>query len=118
MKSVKISKSDLLQKVKANREIHKADYDEALIIFRKVALEKLNALVKAAKSADTPTEKLVTSADLTRPVTYLQEYDRVISMLEFSVDDVIELDVREFDRYVLDNWEWKQVALVANSFYK
>jgi hypothetical protein len=38
-------------------------------------------------------------------------------MLEMSVDDTITLDAQDFDRYVMDNWDWSRFALSTNTAY-
>jgi len=54
---------------------------------------------------------------LPEPQDHTNDYDRVITMLEMSVDSVIELDDVAFDQYVMDNWSWKGDALATNSMY-
>jgi hypothetical protein len=48
----------------------------------------------------------IKSIDLVQPRDHTSDYDRVIMMLEMSVDDTIVLDANEFDQYVRDVWAW------------
>lgn len=57
------------------------------------------------------------SISLPEPIDRTKDYDRVIAMLEMSVEDEVELEEHDFDRYVLDNWEWKDLAYSTNSQY-
>jgi len=57
------------------------------------------------------------SVTLTEPSNHVKDYDRVITMLEMSVDDTITLDAQAFDRYVMDNWDWSRFALATNTAY-
>ena len=57
------------------------------------------------------------SVTLTEPSNHAKDYDRVITMLEMSVDDTITLDAQAFDRYVMDNWDWSRFALATNTAY-
>jgi hypothetical protein len=41
------------------------------------------------------------------PVNYLEDYDRAINMLEFSVADKVTLNAQDFDAYARNNWKWK-----------
>ncbi len=50
----------------------------------------------------------------TYPTEYLEDYDRAISMLEFSVADKVNLSVKEFDAYVRNNWSWKTQFATTN----
>jgi hypothetical protein len=54
---------------------------------------------------------------LPEPQDHTIDYDRVIKMLEMSVDSLIELDEGAFDQYVMDNWSWKGDALATNEMY-
>jgi hypothetical protein len=114
MQSVKIKRSELLEKIKANRAAHVKDYDEAMVGYRQTVFKKLEEALAEIKSGG----KIITRLDLVAPVTQAEDYDRAIAMLEMSVDDVIELSAHEFDNYVLDNWSWKNIALTANAMYK
>ena len=114
MQTVKIKRSELLAKVKANREIHEKDYTDAVKVYREASIIKMRHMLDAAEKGR-PIQK---STELIEPVTKLTEYDRAIMMLEMSVDDDINLTSREFDCYVMDNWDWKQMAFLANSAYK
>lgn len=114
MQTVKIDRIKLLEKIKVNRQLHVDDYANAVTKYRKVAIEKLTKMLQSATNGG----DIGTSTYLTVPVTKLAEYDRVITMLEMSIDDNIDLTSREFDSYVLDNWDWKHNALLANSTYR
>ncbi len=52
-----------------------------------------------------------------RPKSHVKEYELVLAMLEHHVGDTIELDQQDFDRYVQDNWEWKEQWSASNSRY-
>lgn len=45
------------------------------------------------------------------------DYDRIISMFQWSTDKIIELSETEFSRYVLDNWAWTEDFKLSNSYY-
>lgn len=44
--------------------------------------------------------------NLAEPVDHTSDYERVIMMLEMSVDDTVVLNAGEFDQYVRDVWSW------------
>lgn len=114
MDKVRIDKGDLLKKIKENREAHRKDYDEAVVGFKATAVDMMELYLRKAKEGG----EITLHIDLRRPVNKLAEYDRAIAMLMLSVDAVIELTVYEFDCYVLDNWNWKLEATLANGAYK
>ena len=45
---------------------------------------------------------------LPEPDDHTADYDRVITMAEMSVLDVVDLSEDEFGMYVMDQWHWKQ----------
>lgn len=45
---------------------------------------------------------------LTTPEDHTKDYDRAIQMVEWSIEDTIELDTRQFQQLVMDEWEWKE----------
>jgi hypothetical protein len=111
----KIKVSVLLEKLKANREAHKAEYEEAHATWKKKATK---ALAKAAKQAE---EKGVITimplSDLPKPSHYLASYDSVIARLEMEVEDTVEVDEREFEAWVQNNWSWRGAFMAGTSLY-
>lgn len=113
MNTVKVKKSELLKTLLANREKHRKKFDDANAGFQKKLLAKLEKLIRTARRGD----YIKDSIGLSRPVSYLEQYDTALSMLRMSVDDVIELDREDFAKYVLDDWAWKEHFLANSSLY-
>ncbi len=114
MKTVKIKVTDLLKHLKANKQKHIQDYDEAMVGYRKAIIEELRGKsIVACQHLDVShTLKTV------RPTSFVKSYDEIISMLEWTTDKEIELDRGEFTMYVDDDWSWKGNFLAATSIYK
>ncbi len=49
------------------------------------------------------------------PTEYLEDYDRAINKLEFSVADKVSLSAQDFDAYVRNNWSWRKSFIASNS---
>jgi vacuolar-type H+-ATPase subunit E/Vma4 len=113
MDSVKVHKSELIAKLQENRAAHRAIYEEALAGYRDVALEKLEAYIARVRGGEVEVITLV----LAKPEDHTRDYDRIIAMAEASVDDVLELAEHDFQRYWLDDWNWRQSFLASNSAY-
>ena len=107
MNQVKVRRADLLAKVRTNRDAHRDLFLKAQEGYRKLVIEELDRMLKDAKDG-LPIQRSVT---LTEPSNHVKDYDRVITMLEMSVDDTVTLDAQDFDRYVMDNWDWSRFAL-------
>lgn len=113
MQVVKVKKSELLAKLKASRFEHREIFLEALDGYHKAAIEALAARVKEAKD----NKRVNLYFGLEQPIDQTKEYDRVITMLEMSVDDEIELTQQEFANYVMDDWSWMSQFLTSNAGY-
>lgn len=111
MRSVKIEVTKLKQKISENREKHIKDFNEALAGFKQERIVCLKKAIKAAK-ADKEVDLHVLFEPA--PFSYEKEYNKVIAMLNATVDEVVELQANEFAQFFMDEWHWKQDFL-ANS---
>jgi hypothetical protein len=113
MESVKVPKAALREKVQTNRDSHRAEFEKALEGYRLASinvLERNLALLKAGSS-----EQVV--FDEQRPQDHTADYDRVLRMLDMSVEEAVELSSEAFDQYVLNNWHWRRDWLLSNAAY-
>lgn len=115
MKQVRIKKDKLLAILQKNRAEHRAIFLEAQKAFRAVAIKRLDAQLKAARTGR-PFE-LANLVSLVAPEDHTAEYDRSIQMLEMSVDTEITVDEREFTNYVQDVWNWSRDWAGSNLRY-
>jgi hypothetical protein len=113
MNTVKVKREELLTKVQANRDAHRGLFLKAQEGYRKLVIEELDRMLADAKEGR-PIQRSVT---LTEPSNHIKDYDRVITMLEMSVDETIVLDAGEFDHYVMDSWDWSRFAQWTNTAY-
>jgi hypothetical protein len=113
MNTVKVRREELLTKVRSNRDAHRELFLKAQEGYRKLVIEELDKMLADARDRR-PIQRSVT---LTEPSNHIKDYDRVVTMLEMSVDETITLDAHDFDRYVMDNWDWSRFALSTNTAY-
>lgn len=57
------------------------------------------------------------SFSLVQPSDQTKDYDRVIGMLEMDTEHDVLLSEKDYQSYVLDDWQWKQNFLFSNSSY-
>lgn len=117
MRSIKMSRDELLKIVKGNQVTHIYDYLEAVEDYKKLVLKITQENVKLAETGDLEKIKDIKSVPQA-PHSYETDYARAIRMLELSIDDIIELDETIFNQLVLDEWAWKVSFAVSNSVYK
>jgi hypothetical protein len=113
MNTVKVKREELLTKVRANRDAHRDLFLKAQEGYRKLVIEELDKMLAEAKAG----RRISRSINLARPLDHTSDYDRVIMMLEMSVDDTIVLDANEFDQYVRDRWAWSHHATTMYESY-
>lgn len=113
MQKVKVKRTELLKKVKANREGHRSLFLKAQDGYRKAVIQELDAMLQEARDGK-PIRRAI---KLPEPIDHTADYDRVLAMLEMSVDKEITLESHEFDQYVQDNWSWSQLASFTNMSY-
>lgn len=111
METVNINKEELLAKVQENRELHAEVYTEALQGWRDARRDWFTEGARIVQDGGTPPSLAFTEV---RPENHTSDYDQIITMLEMSVDDVIELEEHQFAQYVMDRWNWKR-AWIQNS---
>lgn len=114
MKAVNVRRTLLLEKVTANRAAHRDLFLKAQEGFRARAIEELDKMLQEARDRSGPVRLFV---GLTEPQDHTSDYDRVVAMLEMSVEEFIDIDAASFACYVMDEWGWKATALHVNSTY-
>ena len=102
IETINIEKQKLIATLTENLGIHKELYTSALLAWKQNYEKELGRHLKEVKKGE--------FADVLRlpskPRSYAKEYDTALKQLEFSSDDVIPLDERNFKQYVLDEWSF------------
>lgn len=112
MNTTRVSRLQLIEIVEQNRAKHMADFAKAIVGWRedmiatvKRGLKDLNAGIDAFPMLPP------------KPHHYIKQYELALRKLELSVDDIIELDDREFDQLVNDNWQEKLLFAASAAKY-
>ena len=109
---IKVKKTELVEKIQANKLKHVENYLQALIDYKDEALKQLKELTKRAKDGD-----VRIGLQLVTPVNNEAEYDKLLLMLKMEIDEEIELSMSEFNEYVHDETHYAQQASLSNSMY-
>lgn len=106
-KTVNVDRKILIEKIKEGLIKHEAEYQEAIADYKLVLCHKLATLLKAVELEE-PTSKFIANARIKfdAPESYKDKYAEAIEMLEFSVDENINLDEESFRAYVKNQWSW------------
>ena len=113
MQSIIIPKEKLLPIIESNKQKHDEIYNAAVSGYWVKAEEILQEKLVKVKAQ----EKIDNYLGLTYPVSYGDEYSRVISMIKLTSQESFELNQQEFDSYVRNQWNWRNSFLATNLIY-
>lgn len=111
--TVKVNRNSILEVLKKNREKHRSVVEEAQVGYRKAYIEEMERRLDDAKNG----RPLKPQINFVVPQDHTKDYDRVIKMFMFSVDEEIEIGQEDFAAYVEDDWAWRRQWAIANSQY-
>lgn len=115
MRTVRVNKTDLLDKLNENREEHERTFQTAVAAFQREAYTALRDRAAELERGGFPKAPL--HFDLPVPRSFTTKYDSAIAMLNMSADDVVELTQAEFEQYALDNWDWRDSFAASTTRY-
>ena len=115
LNSSKVKKHELLDVLKSNLDKHTNDVGELLELRREEMQEYFSVnLQKMEKDSEYNPEENI---NFRMPVDSSKDYKKAIRMIEMTQDEVIELNEEQFDRLVMDNWDWKEQLVLTSSMY-
>jgi|SRR5689334_5504119 len=113
MDTVKVVRTELLQKIEENRANHRALFLKAQEGYRRMVIEELDKMLSDAREG----KPIRIAVALQAPQDHTDEYDNVIEMLKMSVEEHIEIAAHDFQCYVRDKWQWSAHTNFLNSTY-
>ena len=113
MESVRVDKKALIKDLKKNLGQHRAIFEQAVEGYRKLAVQQLTGHINRIKKG----ELVEVYVRLPLPEDHSRDYERVIQMLERSLDETVPLSETDFRAYVQDDWDWKRAFLASTAEY-
>lgn len=113
MKTIKLSKSELLSKLHENLQIHNKEFEELYAAYLNKAEKALKDRLKKVKKG----ESFDLVFRLSEPHSYEEEYLTAIEMVEMSVGEEIDIEAEDFKCWVQNKWGWSNSFEVTKSFY-
>jgi uncharacterized protein YbjQ (UPF0145 family) len=111
-RTISVNKVKLIEKIKENKANHIKEYEKAVVAYKEEALKQLNEQIKKVEEGS-----LNAALNLITPINNSENYDKILQMFEWEVEDVVELEQNEFNEYVQDETEFAVQAKYSNSFY-
>lgn len=112
-RTIKINKQKLIDKITENKLEHIKDYEEAVLAYK---TEAHNQLAKCKEELDGGSLKI--GLKLITPINRSEEYDKVIEMFKWEIEEEVEITQREFNEYVHDDNDDSKYAKLQNSMYR
>lgn len=116
MQSITVEKSTLRETLVANRDTHVKDFEIAWEAYHKSVITKAEKILAKAKSADVG-DSVDIYSELDAPRNHSSDYNRAIEMIDFDINDAVELSEADFKTLIQDNWQWKTKFSHDNTFY-
>jgi hypothetical protein len=111
--NIKVDKEKLLATLETNRAAHGAAYETAKRGYIRVTTQQLQEHIERLANGDLIERAWIPSP----PDDHTSDYDDVISMMEWSMDNEVELTQAQFKQYVQDDWGWKDAWVTSNTAY-
>lgn len=112
MDTITVDKAQLIATMTENRSKHQGIFLKAQAGYREQAIQALDRKLQNAREG-----KINLTFSLPAPKDFTVEYDTALSMLEWAQGDSVDLDQRDFERYVLDRWDWANQFVGSTSAY-
>lgn len=114
---VQVARTKLLEALRANREKHVREYNEAVAGYKALALERLDKAHREVSRQDRLVLVEQVCVNLRVPRNFADKYDAAIDMAEWDVRETLELTHAEFQCFVRDVWEWTDEFIGISKLY-
>lgn len=113
MNSVTVKKAELLATLQENRASHRETFEKAQVIYREQMISELDRAITEAREG----RAIKRAFALPVPEDHTDDFDTVIQMLRWEVEDEVELQYQEFRQYVLNEWGWARTFAANTQSY-
>ena len=103
--TVTVKRDDIIDALHQGLKKHKIEYRNAVSEYEEACVKFLEEALEHVKSGVFDREKITLS--LIKPENYSDEYQRILDMLEYSVDETLTLDADTFRAYFKGEWSWQ-----------
>lgn len=110
MDDIKVDKARLIKTLKKNRKKHRDEFLRAQVRYREKVIEVFDQRLKEMRNGG----KVKVYIDLPEPEDHTEDFDTVISMMEWHLGKKVVLTHREVQTYIDNKWGW-QSSFAANT---
>lgn len=113
MNPITVDKEALRATLQKNRDEHRTIFEKAQDVYRQQMVAELDRALDDAKNG----RKIRRVFSLPVPEDFTAEFDTAIEMLEWALGETIELDPRDFQQYVQNQWSWNDRFVASTTSY-
>jgi len=110
MNTITVPKERLLAALVENRESHRDIFLKAQEHYRERMIAELDRALEEARAGG----EIRRMFSLPVPEDHTADFDTAIGMVEWEVNDTVELEQHDFEQYVLNKWRWA-ASFAANT---
>jgi hypothetical protein len=110
MRTITVSKEDLIATLRENRDSHRDIFIAAQQAYRDKMIEELDRALAEARTGG----QIRRDFTLPVPEDHTEDFNTAIAMLEWHQAKTVELEQYEFQQYVENEWGW-QKSWAANT---
>jgi hypothetical protein len=110
---IRVNKAALIDTLRANRSEHQDLFDQATVVYKARAEQELQRRLDDIRAGN----KINLIISLPVPENHTEDYDRIIQMLEMSLDEEIMLSEADAAVYVLNQWGWMRSFTTNTTSY-
>lgn len=111
-REIPVNKANLIAKIKENKANHETEYVKAVEAYKREAGKQLKEQLEALEKGS-----LSIRVNLVAPSNKSDEYDKLVQLFEWDINETVTLTQSEFNEYVLDETSFAREAKMLNSTY-
>ena len=110
MELITVIKTELVEKLRANRSEHRAMFLKAQEQYREAMIAEFDRALAEARNGG----QIRRAFSLPVPEDHTADFDTAIEMLEWDQGKTVQLSYHDFQQYVQNQWGWR-ASFAANT---
>lgn len=111
-------KSTIIERLGVNRTKHLERFEKAWSSYTKKQIETLEKTIEELRNLKPGNAGLQDRILLPVPDDHTEDYDLAIEMLNLATNAEVTMSAQQYERFMLDRWDWKHQFETTNAFYE
>jgi hypothetical protein len=113
MELITVIKTDLVDKLRANRDEHRAMFLTAQERYREAMIAEMDRALEEMRNGG----EIRRAFSLPVPEDHTEDFNTAIEMLEWDQGETVQLGFHDFQQYVQNQWGWRASFAANTSSY-